>query len=442
MSVSRQKQAIKVAIIGGGAAGFFAAITMREAHSNASISIHEKGQQFLSKVRISGGGRCNVTHNCMDPRRLSEHYPRGQRELRAAFHTWHAKDTVEWFAAHGVPLHAEADGRMFPQTNHSQSIIDCLLKETQRGGIERLRAQNLRKIEALAGGGFRLHWSQGAAQIVDRVLLACGSLKANTELCDSLQALGHSIEPLAPSLFAFALKDTRLANLAGLSVPMATVKLLPKGLPQSGPLLITHRGLSGPAILRLSAWEARTLQACQYQCKLSINWIGNRKSEQVIDYCRQQRSTQGKKIVKNSPYPSVPKRLWEQLLTAAKIATDTVWSQVTKVQLQTLAQELCQGHYAVQGRIQQKEQVNANLVRSNGLPKVVPSEFVSCGGLARNEINWRTMESKKTPGLYFAGECIDYDGITGGFNFQGAWTTGRLAGLALAQSKRTSIAQA
>ena len=432
MSVIRQKQAAEVAIIGGGAAGFFAAIAMREAHSKARISIHEKGKQFLAKVRISGGGRCNVTHNCMDPQRLAEHYPRGQRELRAAFHTWQAQDTVDWFTAHGVPLHAEADGRMFPRTNHSQTIIDCLLEQTKRSGIERLHSQNLRRIEVLPDGRFRLEWSQGPAQIVDRVLMACGSLKANTELCDSLQALGHRIEPLAPSLFAFALKDTRLAGLAGLSVPMATVKLLPKGSLQSGALLITHRGLSGPSVLRLSAWEARSLQACQYQFKLSINWLGATKAEQVSEYCRQQRTQQGKKTVKNCPYPSVPKRLWEQLLVASNISSTTTWSQITKMQLQALAQELTQGVYTVQGRIQQKEQVNDKLVRSNGLPKVVPSEFVSCGGIARNEINWRTMESKKIPGLYFAGECIDYDGITGGFNFQGAWTTGRIAGLAMA----------
>lgn len=432
MSVSRQNRGTKIAIIGGGAAGFFAGITMREANSNARISIHEKGKQFLSKVRISGGGRCNVTHNCMDPKRLSEHYPRGHRELRAAFHIWQAQDTVDWFAAHGVPLHAEADGRMFPVTNHSQSVIDCLLEQAQESGIERRCAQNLRRIEALTTGGFRLHWSQGVAEIADRVLIACGSLKANTELCDSLQAMGHSIEPLAPSLFAFALKDARLADLAGLSVPMATVKLLPKGSQQSGPLLITHRGLSGPAILRLSAWEARRLQACQYQFKLSINWVGTKNTDQILDYCRQQRTSQGKKIIKNLPYPSVPKRLWEQLLAASNIDSATRWSQVSKVQLKALAKELTQGQYTVQGRVQQKEQVKAHLVRSNGLPKVVPSEFVSCGGLARNELDWRTMESKKVPGLYFAGECIDYDGITGGFNFQGAWTTGRLAGLAMA----------
>ena len=432
MSVIQPNPAAKVAIIGGGAAGFFAAIAMREANSKARITIHEKGTQFLSKVRISGGGRCNVTHNCMDPQRLAEHYPRGQRELRAAFHTWQAQDTVDWFTAHGVPLHAEADGRMFPRTNHSQTIIDCLLEQTKRTGIERLHSQNLRRIEVLENGSFRLNWSQGPAQIVGRVLVACGSLKANTELCDSLKALGHSIEPLAPSLFAFALKDARLAGLSGLSVPMASVKLLPKGSLLSGPLLITHRGLSGPTILRLSAWEARRLQACQYQFKLSINWVGTKNTDQISEYCHQQRKNQGKKIVKNCPYPSVPKRLWEQLLAASNISSTTRWAQITKVQLQTLAQELTQGVYTVQGRIQQKEQVNDKLVRSNGLPKVVPSEFVSCGGIARNEINWRTMESKKIPGLYFAGECIDYDGITGGFNFQGAWTTGRIAGLAMA----------
>ena len=432
MSVNRQNLFPKVAIIGGGAAGFFAGITMREVHSNASITIHEKGQHFLSKVRISGGGRCNVTHNCTDPRQLSEHYPRGQRELRSAFHTWQTKHTIEWFTAHGVPLHAEADGRMFPVTNHSQSIIDCLLERVQCTGIRRLCNQNLRHIEALANGGFRLHWSQGASQISDRVLLACGSLKTNSELCNSIQALGHSIEPLAPSLFAFALKDARLSDLAGLSVPMATVKLLPKGSKQSGPLLITHRGLSGPSILRLSAWEARALQACQYQFKISINWLGDTRSDQVLEYCRRQRQTNGKKNIKNLPYPGVPKRLWERILSSSNISATTPWAQVTKRQVQALLQELTMGLYTVQGRIQQKEQVNTKLVRSNGLPKVVPSEFVSCGGVARNEINWNTMESNKVPGLFFAGECIDYDGVTGGFNFQGAWTTGRIAGLAMA----------
>ena len=404
-----------IAVVGGGAAGFFAALTAAEAAPGARVTLYERSRQFLAKVKISGGGRCNVTHHCHDPNELATHYPRGARELRAAFHRWHPGDTIDWFNRRGVALKTEADGRMFPTTDRSQTVIDCFLKQARQHRVEYLKNVGLQAFAVEPDGRFALQRTDARFDRVDALCLAPGSLK-NSPLTQPLQSLGHTVEPLAPSLFAFNLADPRTRDLAGLSVQHASVRLPDRKHPQSGPLLITHRGLSGPAILRLSAWEARTLQARNYDFEILVNWLGNVSENQLREQFNRLRKGKGKADVQRKVFHQLPRRLWERLVEAAGIAPATPWSQLPKDRESALIRELVQGHYVVRGKTTNKE------------------EFVTCGGLCRGEIDWRTMESKLVPGLHFAGECIDYDGITGGFNFQGAWTTARIAGEAMAHA--------
>ena len=419
-----------IAIIGGGAAGYFAALTVAELDPSAQVTIYESGRRTLTKVQISGGGRCNVTHSCFIPKQLAQHYPRGSRELLGAFHRWQPQDTIDWFAERGVPLKTESDGRMFPVTDDSKTIMECFEKQAEKLSIGLAKNLALQGLCVEENGRFSLEFNDGSFQHADKVCLATGSLKGS-QLTRSLEALGHHIEPLAPSLFAFNLADRRTHGLSGLSVQNATVRTARKGSEQKGPILITHRGLSGPAILKLSAWEAIELQAQNYHFDIWINWLGGVSENQLRD--RFDRLRKGKTLVKSKVFQQIPRRFWERLVDVCGIADEQKWAQLPKDKESSLIEELINGRYQVQGKTTNKEKVNVSLVRSNGLPKVVPSEFVTCGGIRRKEIDWRTMESKIVPGLHFAGECIDYDGITGGFNFQGAWTTGRIAGLALAQ---------
>lgn len=403
----------KIAVIGGGAAGFFAAITAAEANPSAEIAVCEKGNSFLAKVKISGGGRCNVTHACFDPALLTKHYPRGSRELRGAFHTWQPLDTVEWFRSRGVELKAEPDGRMFPVTDSSQTIIDCFMKAACVAGIILKTGIALHEIKAQADGTFALHLSNGETVIADKVCITVGSLKASP-LTRAIEALGHSIEPLAPSLFALNIPDSGLEDLAGLSVQNATVKLIPKSPAQSGPILITHRGLSGPAILRVSAWEARRFAEIDYSVEISINWLGKTSATELRDTLAAHRAESGKSLIKNKYLSALPRRLWERLLEKSSIAPDTQWSQLTKDRENALVQQITDCRFKTKGKTTNKD------------------EFVTCGGVRLKEIDFRKMESRLVPGLHFAGECLDIDGITGGFNFQAAWTSGHLAGLAMA----------
>lgn len=402
----------KITIIGGGAAGFFAAITAAEADPSAKVTVYEKGNAFLTKVKISGGGRCNVTHACFDPASLSKNYPRGARELRGAFHEWQPQDTVEWFEARGVELKAEADGRMFPVTDSSQTIIDCFMKSARDTGVILKTGIALLDLQADPDGMFSLHFSNGEMVRADKVCITSGSLKASP-LTRAIESLGHSIEPLVPSLFAFNIPDQRLDELAGLSVQDAGVKILPKSPVQRGPVLITHRGLSGPAILRLSAWEARRFAEQDYAVEISVNWLGKTSAEELRETFSNHRAESGKSQVKNRVPTGLPRRLWERLLESAAIAPDTQWSQLTKDRENALIQQLTDGRFHVKGKTTNKD------------------EFVTCGGVRLKEIDFRRMESRIVPGLHFAGECLDIDGITGGFNFQAAWTGGRLAGLAM-----------
>jgi predicted Rossmann fold flavoprotein len=404
----------KIAIIGGGAAGFFSALTLSELDPTAEIHLFEKRNQWLSKVKISGGGRCNVTHQCFDPKTLSGKYPRGSKELRAAFHTWQPQDTIDWFAQRQVQLKAEADGRMFPTTDDSQTVINCFLQEAQKAKIKLKKGHGIDAISLASDGSFLLKINGAKEVSYHAVCLALGSLKSSP-LEHSIRKFGHSIESLAPSLFAFNVNDTRTYGLSGLSVPNAQVWVDSPKESQTGPILITHRGMSGPAILKLSAWEARKLQEKNYHFDFSINWLAHIPKNAIIEALEKQRIDNGKRTLKNTVLFDFPRRLWESLLDYANISPETTWSQLSKNSSETLIQELTQGLYHAQGKTTNKD------------------EFVTCGGVKRREINFKRMESKWVPNLHFAGECIDLDGITGGFNFQAAWTTGRIAGMAMAE---------
>ena len=416
-TLSTHHSDLRIAVIGGGAAGYFAAITAAEANPAARVTIYEQSKRTLQKVKISGGGRCNVTHHCFDPKDLATRYPRGSRELRAAFHRWQPQDTIRWFAERGVKIKTEPDGRMFPTTDDSQTIIDCFHQAAQAAGVKLRKECSVKSLSTLHSPlhthSFSLHLSNGEAVKAERVLIATGSLKASP-FTRALEALGHTIEPLAPSLFAFNLADKRTHGLAGLSVQQAHVTLAAskKARAQTGPILITHRGLSGPAILKLSAWEARALQSENYHFEISINWLGKVSENQVREQFNRLRK--GKTQVKSKVFEQLPRRLWERLVETTGIGDDQKWAQLPKDQETTLIRELTAGRYQVQGKTTNKD------------------EFVTCGGIRLKEVDFKTMESKLTPGLHFAGECLDIDGITGGFNFQAAWTCGHIAGLSMA----------
>ena len=413
-----------IAIVGGGAAGFFAAITAAEANPAASVTIYERSQHTLSKVKISGGGRCNVTHSCFEPAKLASHYPRGSRELHGAFHRWQPLDTIQWFAERGVTLKTEADGRMFPDSDNSQTIIDCFHTAAENAGVNLLKGVGLKGLSQSPDGSFTLKLTDDTQTSADATCIATGSLKASP-LTRTLETLGHTIEPLAPSLFAFNVADRRTDGLSGLSVQNASVFVVvsslatisprnSKALAQTGPILITHRGFSGPAILRLSAWQARSLQEQNYHFDIVINWLSNLTESQVRDQFARLRKHKGRTLVRSKIFEAIPRRLWERIVEATGISEDTPWSQLSKAVETKLINQLIAARYSVQGKTTNKD------------------EFVTCGGVRLNEIDFKSMQSRKVPGLYFAGECLDVDGITGGYNFQAAWTGGRIAGLSMA----------
>ena len=404
-------------MVGGGAAGFFTAITAAETYPSAIVRLYELSQKTLSKVKISGGGRCNVTHHCFDPDELASHYPRGSRELRAAFYRWQPQDTIDWFAERGVVLKTENDGRMFPNTDSSQTIIDCFHQAMRKAGVKLITGTGLRKLSKSKEETFSLELTDDSFAEANAVCITTGSLKASS-LTRTLEDLGHTIEPLAPSLFAFNVTDKRIHDLSGLSVQNASVRVLPDSNAQNGPLLITHRGFSGPAILRLSAWEARRLQQQQYDFEIAINWLNDWSEHQVREYFTQLRKQQGATPIKRKVFDTLPRRLWERIVATAGISDTTQWSQLSKAMEIKLIQELIAARFSVRGKTTNKD------------------EFVTCGGICLKEVDFRTMESRKVSGLYFAGECLDIDGITGGFNFQAAWTTGRIAGEAIVDSQK------
>ena len=407
---------VDLAVVGGGAAGFFTAITCAE-NSTKSVLVLEKTAQLLQKVKISGGGRCNVTHNCMDPRELSRSYPRGEKSLIGPLHRFGAVDTVEWFASRDVALKTEPDGRMFPVSNRSQTIVNALLNSARDAGVEIRTGEGVTSIAQVATdqthGRFALTTDGEATYTADNVLLATGGTRS-TSGAKLAAELGHELQPATPSLFTFKIQDPRIDELSGLSVDNAEVSINDSKLRSEGPVLITHWGLSGPGILKISAWGARELAGRHYRFDITVNWLPGQDAASVI---AKQRKDEGKRrLSTRCPFDSIPKRLWLRMLTAAGISERATWAELSKANTTRLVTELTTATFTVNGKSTNKD------------------EFVTCGGIVLDEINFKTMESKLVPGLYFAGEVIDVDGITGGFNFQNAWTSGFHAGMAVAAS--------
>jgi predicted flavoprotein YhiN len=439
----------RIVIAGGGAAGFFAAVTCAEAAPDAEVIILEKGAQFLSKVKISGGGRCNVTHACFDARELTIRYPRGERALLAPFNRFQASDTVVWFESHGIKLKTERDGRMFPVSDSSQTIIDCLMNAAKSAGVKLRSNCGVERVTKLPDGGFEVELERrtpvrpesfGGVQAsacsggtlkrelqhagsetgapnkkisCDRLLLATGGCRA-AAAGQLAVSLGHKLEPPVPSLFTFHIATPWLRGLAGVSVEVAEASVPGARLRERGALLATHWGLSGPAILRLSAWGARELHELDYKFPLHINWLPQLDAEKITAEFQSRRNSQPAKLIVNTPLAPLPSRLWEQLVLAAGISRDTRWAALSRAAQHRLVKQLIRTEFQVTGKSLNKD------------------EFVTCGGVRLGEVDFKTMESRICPGLYFAGELLDIDGITGGFNFQAAWTTGWIAGRAMA----------
>lgn len=404
----------RIIVVGGGAAGFFAAITAAEASPDVQVTLLERGPQFLSKVRISGGGRCNVTHACFEAREFATRYPRGEQALIGAFRRFQASDTVAWFAARGVPLKTESDGRMFPVTDSSETIVDCLVRSARKAGVA-VRTDcgvaSVRQTES----GFELTLTGGEIISCERLLLATGGCRAAVG-GQLAAALGHAIESPVPSLFTFQIEVPWLRALAGVSVEWAEVNVPGTDLRERGPLLVTHWGFSGPVVLRLSAWGARELHACDYKFSLLVNWVPQLSVDALTREINARRQAHGAKLVVNAPIAPLTARLWEALVLAAGLNRDLRWSALTRAQQHQLTQQLTRTELVVMGKSLNKD------------------EFVTCGGVKLGEVNFKTMESRLCPGLHFAGELLDIDGITGGFNFQAAWTTGWIAGQAMAKA--------
>ncbi len=408
----------KIVIVGGGAAGFFAAIACAEADSSNEISLYERGSHFLTKVRISGGGRCNVTHACFEPRQFTSRYPRGERALISPFHRFSATDTVAWFASRGVILKEEPDGRMFPVTDSSETIVDCLLTQARRARVNLFTRSAIQQITRRAGGGFSLK-SGDRSMECDRLLMGTGGCRAAGD-SQLIESLGHSVMSPVPSLFSFHVATPWLLQIPGISLPDVEVSVVDTSLRERGPILITHNGVSGPVILRLSAWGARILHERNYQFSIRINWLPGVEDDEFRALLNTQRDSHPNRHVLNSPLRSIPARLWEQLSLEAGVNRDTTWGRLTRLQVNELTRSVRRAELRVDGKSLNKE------------------EFVTCGGVNLREVDFKTMQSRLVPGLYFAGELLDIDGITGGFNFQAAWTTGWIAGMAMAKHDETA----
>ncbi|RKS01491.1 NAD(P)/FAD-dependent oxidoreductase [Flavobacterium sp. 102] len=399
-----------IIIVGGGAAGFFTAINIVENNPKLKVAILERGKTVLEKVRISGGGRCNVTHACFVPNDLVKFYPRGEKELRGPFHQFCSGDTIEWFEKHGVELKIEDDGRMFPTSDSSQTIIDCFLGLTQKLKIDVLTGQSVQSL--FKGDNYWKVETHHETYSCYKLVLTTGS---NPKIWELLESMNHTIIPPVPSLFTFNIKDTRIKDLMGVSA-FANVKVKATKLEASGPLLITHWGMSGPGILRLSAWGAIILAEKKYQFVIEINWLNDVTFEEAMETLKELKQEHAKKVVsKKSPF-EFPNRLWESLVLASGISNETKWADLTKIQLTNLANQLTNGQFQVNGKSTFKE------------------EFVTAGGIDLREINFKTMESKLHENLFFAGEIVNIDAITGGFNFQNAWTSGFLAANSITSS--------
>jgi predicted Rossmann fold flavoprotein len=398
---------LRINIIGGGAAGFFAALAAKEANPQADVKIWERTANLLVKVRISGGGRCNVTHSCFEPRPLTQNYPRGSKELISPFTRFQPRNTVQWFEARGVTLKTEGDGRMFPITDNSETIIQCLLSECRKLGIEILTRQFIESIEK-KDSHFILKMEKGESFECDSVILATGSGAHGHELA---KAFGHTIQKPIPSLFTFNIPQFQLIDLAGIAVQTATVSISGEKLKQNGPLLITHWGFSGPAVLKLSAWGALTLNEKNYQTQINIDWVSDISKEDMLRSIEALKLNHPQQYFSKNNLFNIPKNLWKKFVELCGIPEDKKILDISKKDYSKFCDKLKSDVYQMHGKTTHKE------------------EFVTCGGVTRSEIDFKTMESKLTPGLFFAGELIDIDAVTGGFNFQNAWTTGFIAGV-------------
>ncbi|PQJ75980.1 NAD(P)/FAD-dependent oxidoreductase [Polaribacter gangjinensis] len=401
----------KIIIIGGGAAGYFTAINAKEMNPNLEIIILEKGKDVLQKVKISGGGRCNVTHACFEPKELVKFYPRGEKELLGPFHQFMTGDTFEWFENRGVPLKIEDDNRVFPEANSSQAIIDCFQNVVDNLGIKVFTNCGVNAVYQQEN-----QWvinTKNQDFIADKVVFAAGSSKMIWDLCATLQ---HTIIEPVPSLFTFNIKDSRLIDLLGISVPNATVKIVNSTYEASGPLLITHWGMSGPAVLKLSAFGARFLASKNYQYNVEVNWLSKSTTSVFCILQNLKKSEARKTVLLKSPFPEISKRLWERFVIASNIRETQNWADTTNLQLENLANELTKGIYNANGRTTFKD------------------EFVTAGGIDLKEIDFKRFESKLHKNLFFVGEILNIDAVTGGFNFQNAWTSGFICAKALAEN--------
>jgi predicted Rossmann fold flavoprotein len=400
----------RIAIIGGGAGGFFTAINAAENNPNLSITIFEKSNQLLGKVKVSGGGRCNVTHACFEPKELVKFYPRGHKELLGPFHSFMTGDTMEWFEKRGVALKIEEDNRVFPVSDSSQTIIDCFMHEVHRLNIEIVKQSGIKELKQMDAGRWEVT-SDTKNYLFDAVVIASGGNAK--DVFSILEQLGYSITSLVPSLFTFNIKDDRIQDLSGLSVERAAVKINGTKLIEIGPLLITHWGMSGPAILKLSAVGARHLADIQYNFDISVDFSFDWDEEDIREQCSIFRQEHPKKSVMNTPLAAIPKRLWQQICAFSGISNTLIWAELPQKSQNKLLETIKRAQFHVNGKSTNKE------------------EFVTCGGIDLKQINFQDFSSKLHPNLHFVGEVLNIDALTGGFNFQAAWTGGYCIGKAL-----------
>lgn len=399
-------------VVGGGAAGIFAAIAAKTAHLEASVVLLEKTAVLLAKVRVSGGGRCNVTHSCFDPALLAANYPRGSKELIGPFHRFQPKDTVQWFESRGVELKTEKDGRIFPVTDQSETIIKALLEDAKEKGVEIRLKQKIEEIKRI-DSGFELLLSGGISLRSRTLILASGS---NSEGHGWAEKLGHTIQYPVPSLFTFNSPSSPLKDLSGIAIDPVEIQIESTSLTQTGPILITHFGFSGPAVLKLSAWGARILHEKEYRFRIAINWLPHLSEEAIAQRLLELKKNAPQRILANENPFSFPKNFWKTLLQNFQMESKIC--DLPDKSLRSLASKLHRDFYQIEGKTTHKE------------------EFVTCGGVSLKEVDFKTMQSKICPGLFFAGEILDIDGITGGFNFQNAWTTGFIAGSSAVQFRK------
>lgn len=407
-----REQVHDVIVVGGGAAGFFAAIEVVRRKPDFQIEILERSKKVLSKVRVSGGGRCNVTHNEFNPIRLSQHYPRGERWLRNPLKQFQASDMIRWLGERGVEVHAEPDGRVFPVTNSSETIINCFLRETSKRKIRITTETGVERVQR-SGDYFEIVTQSKVRYFARKILIAVGGNPAGS-FYDWIRNLGHTISRPLPSLFTFNTPAKSFTDLMGVSVSNATVRIGGTKMMQQGPVLITHWGLSGPAVIKLSAWAAEYLNELNYRFTLYVNWTGNFSEDEMRSELEGHRGRHGRQIITKNPLFSLPSRLWQRLCDLAEIEETKTWQDVSRRCINKLLENLIRCSFEVAGKTTFKE------------------EFVTCGGVDLNEIDPTTMESRLVPNLFFAGEVMNIDGETGGFNFQAAWTTGYLAAAKIA----------